>query len=391
MQSFQFNTPVFRIVEPIDRDAPGYWARVLTAVVKLPGEADPTPVALKVMQSCHLEDGQRVFQMFYHESKLLLLFEGSPFLTPLKGFGYLKPSAEIPPCKNRTTEEQALMETCFNAGQGILYGLDERRDYEMALTETDILEEGMVPFLLLELVEKQERYHSLHRLVRRDAFLNQTLNFQDRKARPLPISEALQLFESHAEWLVCLHKQSVGYIDYKLPHAYWNGEKYRVIDLNLAKYLDHRDIPGESLTPEQISANVLDDIRACVWKFFYPILAGKLIMDSDKVPDSPNIEPGERQRLGSEIVKLIEDGCSGKIKTAEQLLDRVRKCREIWSDGAALRALHKAVARARQAHSALLEAQRELSKADMKAGFYTQEVRRIKSKIERMLDESIFP
>ena len=391
MQPFEFNTPTFSIGEPIDRDAPGNWARVLSAVVQLPGEEDPTPVALKIMQSRHLEKWQQVFNMFYHESRLLLLLEGNPFLTPLKGFGYLKPSAEIPRCENNSPHEQAFRKTCFSAGQGILFSLDEHKDFEIAPNETDIREQDMLPFLLLELVEKPERYHSLRRLVKRDAFLNQNLNFQDRKARPLPIPEALQLFKSQAEWLVSIHEQKIGYKDYKLEHAYWDGWNLRAIDLNLAVYLDRRDIPGESLTLEQISANVLEDIRACIWKFFYPILTGKLIMDSDFVPNQPDIKPGVRRRLGSEIVKLIEDGCAGNIETADQLLERVRICREIWSDGAALRALHKAVAKARDAHFALLEAQRELSKADMTAGIYTQEVRRIKSKIERMLDESVFP
>ncbi|GAB4418347.1 MAG: hypothetical protein Kow00106_14340 [Anaerolineae bacterium] len=217
----------------IDTYAPGHYARVLEAEDRRTGQA----VALKVMRPEHLsDDGTPRWEAraFVSEADLLLRLAASDAVVRLYDCGYVSAPAERP-----------------DGGEIVSFGLDIAAFREALYPAAA---QRWRPYLALELLP---RHHNLFYLMKPNA---------GNGRRRLPTEEGIDLALQFADFLLQAHSQRIVYLDHKLEHVYWDGEKLRIIDLNSSQLIE-----TGTHTLEQ---HLTRDIHNLCVGILYPVFTG---------------------------------------------------------------------------------------------------------------------
>jgi hypothetical protein len=131
------------------------------------------------------------------------------------------------------------------------------------------------PYIALELLPAE---HSL---------LNLILGTDGAGARPLrlPTEEGLALALQFADFLREAHAREVVYWDHKPEHMYWDGQRLRIIDLNVSRFL------GPSLGAEARAAEKRKDLQHLVAGALYTVFTGRDFRYQDRLPHAVPSSP----------------------------------------------------------------------------------------------------
>lgn len=291
-------THIYTIGNFIDTYALGHYARVLDAT----DLRDGRQIALKVMrpEHCNPDDAPRwEAQAFVHEADLLKRLSRSSTAIRFYDCGYLSTSAEYPA-----------------DGEIVSYGTSVDAFREGLFTHNA---KGWRPYLALE---NLPRHHNLLYLMK------PTHPDQHRR---LPTEEALNLAMQFGKLLFEAHELNIFYMDHKLEHVYWDGQKLRIIDWNSSKWVD----PNGVQVLEQTRRKDLHNL--CVG-ILYPIFTGRSPQRGDLRPqpagqqdvdaryaDINHLDFSGEPTLSSMITDLLELGARQDLNNASAFLQQVEK------------------------------------------------------------------
>lgn len=278
----------------IDTFALGHYARVLEAVELYSGR----PVAFKVMRPEHLapDDVPRwEAQAFIHEVDLLTRLNRSSVPIKFYDCGYLSAKSEYP-----GDGEILSFSTNVNAFREALFAHNAK---------------GWRPYIALEYLP---RHHNLLYVMKS----------QQGQRRRLPTEEGLNLAMQFAKLLIEAHEQGIVYMDHKLEHLYWDGQKLRIIDWNSSKLIERN---GQAL-----ENSCKKDIHNLCVGILYPIFTGQSPQRGDLRPqpagqqdvdarysDINQLDFSGEPSLSSLVIDLLERGARQELNSAQELLQRV--------------------------------------------------------------------
>lgn len=287
----------FRIDNFNDTFALGHYARVMDALDLRSGQM----VALKVLRAEHLApDGDPRWEAraFPNEADLLVKLAASPFVVDLLDCGYLSGLGDAPVGGEVTSFGTNI--GAFAAGL---------RDY---------IAQGWRPYLTLE---NLPRTQNLLYLMKPNT---------PSMRRRLPSEEGLALALQFAELLRTAHRLRIVYLDHKLEHVYWDGQRLQVIDLNSSRQI---------ATDATDAANQLrTDIHNLCVGILYPVFTGL-----SPVKTSLRPQPGSRQQveerysdvmtldfgvepsLSPALANLLQRGAAQQIDSVEDLIDQLQE------------------------------------------------------------------
>jgi serine/threonine protein kinase len=290
---------VYRLEQFIDTFALGHYARVLNAYdLRNPGAA---PVAFKVLRPEHLSSDGDIrweYRAFANEAALLARLSGSPQVVGLLDCGYVAGMGEAP--ANGEIDSFGTNVPAFVQAM------------------PDFAERGWRPYLALE---NLPRGLNLLYLMRPDK--------PDQRWR-LPSEEGLALALQFGEMLHMAHRMGIVYMDHKLEHVYWDGQRLQVIDFNSS-----RQIEGE---PGMLAQQIRMDIHNLCVGVLYPVFTGLAPQKMALRPQPGTIEEAEgRYReiteldfgieptLSAEIKALLQAGAAQQIENADEFLHGLRR------------------------------------------------------------------
>ncbi len=288
-------TDIYTLGNFIDTYALGHYARVLEAV----DQRDERKVALKIMRPEHVavnDSPKWEAQAFVHEVDLLTRLSRS--YTPMRFYdcGYLSAEGEYPV-----------------DGEIISYGRDLNTFREGLYTHNA---KGWRPYLALEYLP---RHHNMLYLMK---------TTEQGQRRRLPTEEGLNLAMQLGKLLFEAHELSIIYMDHKLEHIYWDGQKLRVIDWNSSKLIENG---GPALEQGQQK-----DIHNMCVGILYPIFTGQSPQRGGLRPqpagqqdvdarytDVTELDFSVEPTLSQQVVDLLREGAHHNISTAMDFLQRV--------------------------------------------------------------------
>lgn len=197
---------IYTIDNYIDTFALGHYARVLDARDLRGGDGG---VAFKVLRPEHLSpdgDIRWEYRAFSHEADLLTTLADSPCMVKLHDCGFVETGDEAP-----------------TNGEVVPFGADVTAFRDAV---PDYAERGWRPYLALE---------NLPRAL--NLFYLMKPNQQATRWR-LPTEEGLALALQFAQFLQLAHTRGIAYLDHKLEHVYWDGNRLQIIDLNSSRRMD---------------------------------------------------------------------------------------------------------------------------------------------------------
>lgn len=279
----------------IDTYALGHYARVLEAIEVYHART----VALKVMRPEHLapDDVPRwEAQAFVHEVDLLTRLSRNTVPIKFYDCGYLSAKAEYP-----GDGEILSFGTNVNAFREALFAHNAK---------------GWRPYIALEY------------LPRHDNLLYLMKPAQAGQRRRLPTEEGLNLAMQFAKLLIEAHEQGVIYMDHKLEHVYWDGQKLRIIDWNSSKLIERN---GQAL-----ENSFKKDIHHLCVGILYPIFTGLSPQRGDLRPqpagqqdvdsrytDISHLDFSAEPSLTPLVIELLERGARQDFGTAQEFLQRL--------------------------------------------------------------------
>jgi serine/threonine protein kinase len=244
-------TDFYDIGNFIDTFALGHYARVYEAIDRRTNQM----IALKIMRAEHLtEDGQPRWEAeaFINEMDLLLSLDDLPEVMRVYDCGYLESTEKYP--------RQGGILSCgtnLNAFREAFY---------------PSLKEGWRPYLALEALPRQNN------------LLYVMKPATDGQRRRLPTEEGIALALQFGGLLYRAHERNIVYMDHKLEHVYWDGQRLKVIDWNSSKRVD-----GAAAGQQKIN-----DLHNLCVGILYPIFTGAAPQKGSLRP-----QPGSRAEVES--------------------------------------------------------------------------------------------
>lgn len=288
-------TDIYALGNFIDTYALGHYARVLEAT----DQRDQRQVALKVMRPEHTAPNDAPkweAQAFVHEVDLLTRLSRSFIPMRFYDCGYVLAEGDYPA-----------------EGEIVSYGRDIASFREKLYTYNA---QGWRPYLALEYLP---RHHNMLYLMK---------TTQQGQRRRLPTEEGLNLAMQFGKLLFDAHELGIIYMDHKLEHVYWDGQKLRVIDWNSSKLVDTN---GSALAQAQQK-----DIHNMCVGILYPIFTGQSPQRGGLRPqpagqqdvdarytDVTELDFSVEPTLSQQLVDLLREGAHHKISTAMEFLQRV--------------------------------------------------------------------
>jgi len=283
----------------IDTFALGHYARVFEALDLHTRQT----LAFKVMRKEHLNgaDLRWEYRAFPHEAELLMRLADNPSVVRLVDCGYLESDEDAP-----------------TRGGMMSYGKNVKA---FALDAKQYGAMGWRPYLALE---NLPRAHNLLYLM--------------KPSRPdvrwrLPTEEGIALAMQFATLLQLAHKNGIVYLDHKLEHVYWDGQRLRLIDLNSSRTLD-----GGVTDDSQIRT----DIHNLCVGILYPIFTGlsplktalraqpSSMQEVDaRYKSIQALDFGIEPTLSPALRDLLQRGAGGEIESMDEFLADLRQVAEL--------------------------------------------------------------
>lgn len=334
----------------IDTKALGFSARVSQATHWATGQ----DVAFKVLRREHARD-DRVWAQFAAEVELLELFRRTGTINHMIDCGYVSDQSHERPVE----------------GEIASHGRDVdgfRQDMAVRWAH------GWRPYIALELLPAE---HCLLNLI----------HSADGEGQPplrLPTEEGLTLAMQCAKFLAYAHALDVVYWDHKPEHAYWDGQRLRIIDLNVSRRLN------ADLGAEECAAEKRKDVRYLILGVLYTAFTGHDFRFQDQAPQASPSAPDALEMRFNGITHLdfgMEDtllpalpelvnyfvSSSSVDLTAYALLDGLRKAAALigWEAGyaaseearAARDEIQQGLAALRQAQAGIVKAREHFLRA----------------------------
>ncbi len=291
-------TDIYALGNFIDTFALGHYARVLEAIDRRDGRQ----VALKVMRPEHLEPDAAPrweAEAFAHEVDLLKrMLAVSAIPVRFYDCGFLSAAGDYPA-----------------DGEIRPFGKDID-GFRSALFSHNA--SGWRPYIALE---NLSRNHNLLYLMKPT---------QPGQRRRLPTEEGLDLAMQFGRLLFDAHERDILYMDHKLEHVYWDGQKLRIIDWNSSKYLENG---GPAL--EQ---GCVKDIHNLCVGILYPIFTGLSPQRGDLRPqpagqqdvdarytDVTHLDFSVEPTLSPLVTEWLERGARQEIRTAAEFLSEIEQ------------------------------------------------------------------
>lgn len=289
----------YDIAHFIDTFALGHYARVLDAVDQHTRQL----LALKVMRQEHLNGAELrwEYRAFPHEAELLMRLADNPSVVRLHDCGYIESTSDSP-----------------TDGGMVSYGKNVRA---FALEAREYGAKGWRPYLALE---NLPRAHNLLYLM--------------KPSRPdvrwrLPSEEGIALAMQFATLLQLAHKNGIVYLDHKLEHVYWDGQRLRVIDLNSSRVLEN------NLNDD---AQIRTDIHNLCVGILYPIFTGlsplktalraqpSSMQEVDmRYKEIQALDFGIEPALSPALRDLLQRGAGGEIESMDEFIADLREVAEL--------------------------------------------------------------
>ncbi len=283
----------------IDTFALGHYARVLEALDLHTRQS----LAFKVMRREHLNGAELrwEYRAFPHEAELLMRLADSPSVVRMVDCGYIESDEEIPSSGGLVSYHKNVKAFALDAPK---YGAM-----------------GWRPYLALE---NLPRAHNLLYLM--------------KPSRPdvrwrLPTEEGIALAMQFAALLQLAHKNGIVYLDHKLEHVYWDGQRLRVIDFNSSRTLD-----GGVIDDSQIRT----DIHNLCVGILYPIFTGlsplktalraqpSSIQEVDaRYKSIQALDFGIEPTLSPALCDLLQRGAGGEIASMDAFLVDLREVAQL--------------------------------------------------------------
>ncbi len=289
MQEARLNE-IYRIENYNDSFALGHYARVLDAVDR----RNRQMVAFKVLRPEHLAYGREPTWetlAFANEADLLMKMSGSEHVVKLLDCGYIANETERP------------VDGAVLSYQADTLGFI--RDIRV------YAERGWRPYLALELLPRTDNLLYLMKV-----------NTSGVRWR-LPTEEALDLALQFAAVLMLAHQQRIVYLDHKLEHVYWDGQRLRVIDWNSSRLVE-----GAS---NQTAQMFQTDVHHLCVGILYPALTGLSPRKGSLVPqpgsaaevsqryaDIDFLDFGVEPTLSLPLQELLQRGAARAFQSVEE-------------------------------------------------------------------------
>jgi len=323
MKTFKFGPDqLIRITEPLDTwlsaglrdfavpESVGSSARVFRLHAKdLAGEYGDHRV-IKVMRP---DKTQYALPLFKNEVKILNRLAGTPGVTPMLGFGYLKVERGTWPDEIAPLAKSMMVKASGDHLSGLaeLFKADELESY---LTEIESrISEGWLAFILLPRRWEDNLY------LRCDAGYTRGEFHQS-----FPVLNALEAGWQISQILEVAHQNQVVYLDHKVLHYYWNEPRSQVyvLDWNIGRLISNEN-----------SQEVYEfDILQFSARALHHLLTGRQAPGSVKVgPNRPeDIQNAPHQynpvwtyddqkRLTQDELDVLGKAIQGHYKTAQDL------------------------------------------------------------------------
>ncbi|MBZ0293983.1 MAG: hypothetical protein K8L99_15575 [Anaerolineae bacterium] len=290
-------TELYRIDNFNDTFALGHYARVLDALDKRGGRA----VAFKALRSEHLSEGDDLrweYKAFANEANLLMKLADSDQVVKLFDCGYIENLSEAP-----------------SGGEIASFQLDV---LGFIRNMTQFASQGWRPYLALENLPRTQ-----------NLFYLMKPNRSGTRWR-LPSEEGLELARQFAELLKEAHGQGLVYLDHKLEHVYWDGNRLNVIDFNSSRLLE-----GDLTTQTNQQYFRMDLHNLCVG-ILYPIFTGLAPQKAALRPqpgtwrdvetryqDIQQLDFGVEPTLSEGIKHLLNLGASAQLESVDDFLDKL--------------------------------------------------------------------
>ncbi|MDX1993861.1 MAG: hypothetical protein SF029_15850 [bacterium] len=287
---------LYRIDDFIDTFALGHYARVLDAVDLRTSQR----VAFKVLRTEHLSPNGDIrweYRAFASEADLLTRLADETSVVRLRDCGYLSAMGEAPA-----------------GGDVVSFGLDVNAFREAT---HDYAERDWRPYLALE---NLPRTNNLLYLMKPN---------QPGVRWRLPTEEGLALALQFAQLLQAAHRQNIVYLDHKLEHVYWDGQRLQIIDLNSSRLLDGKSNDAQFYR--------MDVHNLCVG-ILYPIFTGlspqkttlrpqpsSQIEVEQRYQDVTQLDFGVEPTLSPAIQDLLQAGAAMQISTVDEFLRELRR------------------------------------------------------------------
>lgn len=280
----------------IDTFALGHYARVLAAVDRRTNQQ----VAFKALRPEHLDangDIRWEYRAFANEAELLVKLKDSPHVVDLLDCGYFSTPSENP-ADGRIVSYQGNVAGFIHA-------------------QTEHARKGWRPYLTLpNLPRTNNLFYAM-----KPAHANVRWR--------LPTEEGLALAIQFAHVLEMAHRQSIVYLDHKLEHVYWDGQKLEVIDFNSSRQLDsHTNSDSQYLR--------MDIHNLCVG-ILYSVFTGLSPQKTTLRPQPSNrsavearyqditsLDFGVEPTLSPALQALLQRGANMEIETVAEFLEQLQ-------------------------------------------------------------------
>lgn len=361
---------------PIDF-AKGYYARVFRANNLMRGNE----VAFKVLRPEHTHNGKegREYHAFGLEARLLQHLSNCPTVVNLVDCGFLSDKSDWP--AGGHVLSLGLEVTAFNA---------QMEEYRAR---------GWRPYLCETLMPESD-----------NLFVKLRENGRHRRRR-LPTEDVLALAWQYTELLEKAHQDDIVYLDVKLEHFYWDGEKLCVIDWNSSRMLS-----DPACQNENPAVHKKNDIRNFAVGILYPILTGASPLgEFREMPSNRDaaenrystvsaLDFGMEPSISPKLIALVRDAADGKLANIQQFKSALETCASAhgWSPGnhrrppeSAKRAwevTHEALCAIRRAQSDLQLARGALQRAmEQEDPNLNGEAERLLAQVNKFLEERVLP
>ncbi|RMG83235.1 MAG: hypothetical protein D6712_13300 [Chloroflexi bacterium] len=195
----------YHLSQFIDTFALGHYARVLEAQDLQTGQT----VAFKVLRPEHVDYGDEPrweYRAFANEVELLATLTDVPQAVDLLDCGYISAGEEAP-----------------QGGEIISFRLDTL-GFEQAMRE--MAAQGWRPYITMPALPRNQNLFYVMR------------SNQAAVRWRLPSEEGLSLALQFGHLLEQAHRRGIVYLDHKLEHVYWDGNRLIVIDFNSSRKLN---------------------------------------------------------------------------------------------------------------------------------------------------------
>lgn len=287
---------LYHIGNYIDTFALGHYARVLEAEDRVNGRA----VAFKVMRPEHLSDDATPrweARAFVNEADLLDRLAPTGASVKLYDCGYLSAPGERP-----------------DGGQVLSLG-----------TNIATFRENLYPYI----ARQWRPYLALELLPRHQNLFYLMKPSSANGRRRLPTEEGIDLAMQFASFLREAHDQRIVYLDHKLEHVYWDGQKLRVIDFNSSQLVE--------TGTHTVDQHLMQDIHNLCVGILYPVFTGLSPQKGALVPQPAsqneveqryanvnNLDFGVEPTLSPALQDLLQQGARQELATVKDFVAGLR-------------------------------------------------------------------